>query len=122
MKIMEVYGVSGTYKKGKSRGVAFVSPEGKACRLKIKTRGKDSFCRGRGAINNKDYPQGVYKVYVKNQEIVGITYYCPEGDKEVISDTNMIPYSVLSFAKKFAEEVHCEDCKCLETHLKNAEK
>ena len=99
-------------------GHAFVSPQGQACPVKIKTHGPGKYSTGYNRIYTDDYTQGVYRVDIWNGEIE-ITYYPPEGGKERIRPV-LAPEPVQKFAVVFAEKANCYHCKCLDNHLEAA--
>lgn len=100
------------------QGHAFVDPDGQACPVHIKPAGHGKFSFGQNRIYTDDYPEGVYLVEVRTEEI-NITFYPPEGGKEKLRSV-LAPEPVQKFAIAFNKEANCYHCKCLESHLQAA--
>ena len=107
----ETWGMSNTY-----TGRAYVSPEGQACPVKIRTSGHGKYSSGDGYITSADYPQGVYLVEV-DQDGINITHYPVTGETSPFHDYRLAPEAVIRFAEKFAMVANCYHCKCLDKHL-----
>lgn len=96
-------------------GHAYVSSDGHACPVNIRTAGHGKYSFGKNRIYSDKYPEGVYRVDINTGEI-DITYFPPEGGVKKLRPV-LAPEPVQKFARVFAEEANCYHCKCLQHHL-----
>ena len=101
-------------------GHAYVTPEGKAAKVKVKTYGHGKYSKGSAYASTKQYPKGLYRVDVSHRGI-DIKFYPPEGGVEKVRPV-LAPEPVQRFAVIFHGEADCYHCKCLQSHLQVASK